>query len=549
MQDSENQWGDWRRKIIGLGDDSYRKNYYPELQKRLEDLKASQADLLMLFNSVTDAIFIHDFEGRVIEVNDAMLSMYQVTRAEAVEYKIKDYSASLDEEQVSDLINSLKKPPEKMLFEWEARRPKDGSRFNVEVALHRVQWKFQPMIVAVVRDITARKKADQKRYELEQQLAQAQKMDSVGRLAGGVAHDFNNMLQAIIGNADLALEMVPPDSPLREFLDEISKSAHRSADLTRQLLAFARKQTIQPVIMNMNDTVAGILKMLRRLIGENIELVWKPGPNLWTVLMDPSQVDQLLANLSVNSRDSIESNGRITLETSNVTFDSTYASLHPECLPGDYVMLAVSDTGCGMDSATRRHLFEPFFTTKEVGKGTGLGLATVFGIVKQNKGLINVYSEPGHGTVFKIYLPRTQGSTEKPVSVTPVAPRGNETLLLVEDEEQVLTLSRRILEQHGYQVLYASTPEAALALALSYAGPIHLLVTDVVMPHLNGKGLYEKLLRSRQDLKCLFMSGYTSDVIADQGVLPGGVFFLQKPFTTQTLTEKVREVIESNVRT
>jgi PAS domain S-box-containing protein len=544
MADNENQWGEWRRKIIGLGDESCRKNYYPELQKRLDDLKASQADLLTLFNSVTDAIFIHDFTGRVIEVNNAMLTMYQVSREEAVGYTIADYSGDTDALHLTEVMEKLGSSSEKLLFEWKARRPKDGVLFDVEVALQQIVWKNTPMVVAVVRDISSRKAAEQSRRELELQLAQIQKMDSIGRLAGGVAHDFNNMLQAIIGNCDLALEMVPRTSPVREFLEEIDKSARRSAELTRQLLAFARKQTIQPVALDMNDTVNGIIKMLRRLIGENIELVWKPGAELWPVLMDPSQVDQLLANLCVNSRDAIQSSGRISLETCNVTFDSLYASVHPECSPGDYVMLSVSDNGCGMDERVKSHLFEPFFTTKGVGKGTGLGLATVFGIVKQNNGVVNVYSELGCGTVFRVYFPRVLAKVEDRVAVQAVAPGGDETLLLVEDEEQVLTLSRRTLELRGYNVLSASTPEAAIALCQAHEGTIHLLVADVVMPRMNGRDLFMKLRELRPNLKCLYMSGYTSDIIADRGILSDGVLFLQKPFNALTLTRRVREALE-----
>jgi PAS domain S-box-containing protein len=282
-------------------------------------------------------------------------------------------------------------------------------------------------------DITERKRAAEEKEKLQAQLLQAQKMESVGRLAGGVAHDFNNMLQVILGNPSIALKDIPPDSPLRESIEEIQKSAERSADLTRQLLAFARKQTIQPKVLDLNDTVAGMLKMLRRLIGEDINLAWMPGSDLWAVKMDPSQIDQILANLCVNARDAIAGAGNLTIETANVRLDDTYAKTHPECVPGDYVMMAVSDTGQGMDLDTRVHLFEPFFTTKEVGKGTGLGLATVFGIVKQNEGLINVYSETGQGTIFKIYLPRDQ-TNEMATEQRSVhrSLRGTETVLVVE---------------------------------------------------------------------------------------------------------------------
>jgi CheY-like chemotaxis protein len=331
---------------------------------------------------------------------------------------------------------------------------------------------------------------------------------------------------------------------VRESLEEIEKSALRSADLTRQLLAFARKQTIAPKVLNLNDTVAGMLKMLRRLIGEDLNLAWMPGANLWSVKMDPSQLDQVLANLCVNARDAIDGVGRVTIETTNVTLDDTYVASHPDAVAGDYVLLAVSDTGKGMDAETRAHLFEPFFTTKEQGKGTGLGLATVFGIVKQNHGLISVYSEPGKGSTFKIYLPRIEAEASAAPSAAPKRDlRGTETVLLVEDENQILNLAQRVLQQHGYKVLTAPSPEAAVHLVGHYAETIHLLITDVVMPGMNGRELYRRLVALKPGFRCLYMSGYTANVIAHHGVLDEGVQFLQKPFTIESLAARVREVL------
>jgi PAS domain S-box-containing protein len=547
MEQKGEQWTEWRRKIIGLGDESHRKTYYAELQKRIEELNVSQADLRTLFNSVSDAIFIHDADGRVRDVNDAMLAMFGVPREEALNYSIREYSApDYQGDRLNEKLALMKQSGSRLTFEWRARRPGDGSCFEVEVATQVVRWRNEPVVVASVRDISARKQAERQRQELEQQLAQARKMDSIGRLAGGVAHDFNNMLQVIMGNAEMALEQMGPDGDalLREFLEEIRKSGSRSAELTRQLLAFARKQTIQPRTIDLNDTVAGILKMLQRLIGENIELVWKPGADLWPVLMDPSQVDQVLANLCVNARDAISGTGRISLSSSKHVLDETYSEEHAECVPGDYVMISVSDTGCGMDSEVRQHLFEPFFTTKDPGKGTGLGLATVFGIVKQNRGLINVYSEPGKGTTFKIYLPRALGGVMASGDGEMGDLRGTETVLLVEDEGAVMALGRRILEQRGYQVMASLSPKEAVRLATAHDGPIHLLVTDVVMPEMNGKELLDKISATRPDIRCLFMSGYTADIIAHHGVLPEGVQFLQKPFTSQGLARKVRQVLE-----
>ncbi len=395
------------------------------------------------------------------------------------------------------------------------------------------------------QDIARREKAEEEKDKLQARLNQAQKMESIGRLAGGVAHDFNNMLQAILGNTALALEQVPPSHPLRNDLQEIQQAAQRSADLTRQLLAFARKQTIAPKVLNLNDTVASMLQMLRRLIGEGIELSWIPGRDLWSVKIDPSQFDQILANLCVNARDAIGDTGKVTIETSNLTLDDTYARSHPECAPGDYVLLAVSDTGKGMDEETRSHLFEPFFTTKQLGQGTGLGLATVFGIVKQHLGAISVYSEPGQGTTFKIYLPRAEAppSRESPHPER-ASPRGTETVLLVEDENQILGLARRILERQGYTVLAARTPSAAIELAQRHSGSIHLLLTDVVMPEMNGREPQKRIAAFHPGLRCLFMSGYTANVIVHHGVLDEGVQFLQKPFTIESLAGRVRETLE-----
>jgi two-component system, cell cycle sensor histidine kinase and response regulator CckA len=395
----------------------------------------------------------------------------------------------------------------------------------------------------LIGEIVGRKRADDERERLQAQLAQGQKMESVGRLAGGVAHDFNNMLQAILGNVDLALQDVPPGSPARESLEEIQKSAERSADLTRQLLAFARRQAIVPVVLNLNNTVAGMANMLRRLIGEQIELTWSLGADLGLVRLDPSQIDQVLVNLTVNARDAIGGAGHVTIETDNVALGRASVAAHPDCAPGEYVMLAVSDTGPGMDEEARAHLFEPFFTTKAVGKGTGLGLATVFGIVQQNGGFIDVDSEQGRGTSVKIYFPRAAGAVAAATVPPALSLRGTETILLAEDEAQVLHLGRRILEQWGYTVLAAPTPDTALIVAAEHPGRIHLLITDVVMPGMNGRDLRDRLLALRPDLKCLFISGYTDDVIAHHGLVEDGVLFLQKPFTIQALAHMVRTAL------
>lgn len=396
-------------------------------------------------------------------------------------------------------------------------------------------------LLGVALDIT-------ERIGLEGQLRQAQKMESVGRLAGGVAHDFNNMLSIIIGHTEMILEDLDSENPIIESLNEIFEAAERSSNLTRQLLAFARKQTVIPKSLDLNETIDGMLSMLRRLLGENIDLAWLPKPNLWTIRIDPSQIDQILVNLCVNARDAINDIGKLTIETDNVNFDDDYCREHDDVKAGDYVMTVVSDNGCGMNKDILDKLFEPFFTTKDIGEGTGLGLATVYGIVKQNQGFINVYSEPGIGTTFRIYFPRhigenlpAQNLESKNNNLT-----GSETILLVEDEKSILTMTAMMLERLGYTVIKVSDPEEAVNIAKSQSRKINLLMTDDVMPDMNGHDLSEKIAQQFPDLKCLFMSGYTANIIARHGVLDSGVQFIQKPFSRQELAEKVRKVLDKD---
>ena len=405
--------------------------------------------------------------------------------------------------------------------------------------------KLTRLVPAVQRELAEtreRRRRQENEKKLQAQLNQAQKMEAIGTLAGGVAHDFNNLLTVIKGYAEIALLQIKPEQVGHEELQGILQAAQRSAELTRQLLAFARKQTVAPQKLDLNRAVTGMLTMLNRLIGEGIDLRWLPAGDLWPVRIDPGQVDQILANLCVNARDALVGSGRISIETTNIVLDNDYCAGHADASPGEYVLLTVSDNGAGMDREVQDHIFEPFFTTKAVGKGTGLGLATVYGIVRQNEGFINFYSEPGRGTTFRTYLPRRDGERPEaaaaPAAAPPVA--SGETILLVEDDEIILKVTTRILASLGYKVLAAATPNSALKLAKEYPQKIDLLLSDVVMPELNGQELAARISALKPGIRCLFMSGYTADVISNNGLLAEGINFLAKPFSLPELAAKVR---------
>ena len=393
-------------------------------------------------------------------------------------------------------------------------------------------------------DITLRRDAEERSRQLEVQLAQGQKLESVGRLAGGVAHDFNNMLTVIVGYTELALEQAQGEGSLRDDLEQIQHAAGRSADLTRQLLTFARRQEIQPVALDLNQAVEGMLKLLRRTIGENVAVDWRPSPKLWAVRADPSQIGQILTNLCLNARDAIAGVGQITIETANCPPGEAPGAAPAGAPRQDYVSLSVRDTGCGMDDATQARVFEPFFTTRGERGGTGLGLATVYGAVRQNSGFIKVRSAPGQGATFTVWLPRHAGEHIAAASPTPEVQPGRATVLLVEDDPAVLHVERRMLVRLGHQVLCAATPADALRLATQHRGEIDLLLTDVVMPELNGRELASRLQVIQPGLRCLYMSGYTADVIARQGVLDASIHFVQKPFTGEQLGCAVLEALE-----
>jgi two-component system cell cycle sensor histidine kinase/response regulator CckA len=395
-------------------------------------------------------------------------------------------------------------------------------------------------IFGIAQDITDRKR-------LEEQLVVSQKMEAVGLLAGGVAHDFNNLLGVVMGYSDLVLDSFPPDDPRGHQVQQIKKAGLRATSLTRQLLAFSRKQIFQPRILDINALVTDFNKMLGRMVGEDIELVCNLKPGLGQIKADPGQIEQVIMNLVVNSRDAMPTGGKLIIETSNADLDEAYCQVHPAVEPGRYVMVAVSDTGAGMDAKTQTHIFEPFFTTKELGKGTGLGLATVYGVVKQSGGYIWVYSEVGKGTTFKIYLPRTDEPVQTVVAMDRGKPellRGSETILLVEDAESLRELTRMLLENNGFTVLVAENGTEAIELAEHKDQPIHLLLTDVVMPGMSGRELANYLTAKRPDMSVIYMSGYTNDAIAHHGVLDSGIVLIEKPFSQETLIRKLREVLD-----
>lgn len=506
--------------------------------------------------SMTDAVCVSDNDGRLVQFNAAFVTYHRFREKDDCLRAIAEFSDLFDLYTEDGNLA----PPEM----WAVPRALRGeTAANVIYSLCRKDtgetwigsYSFAPIhnpqgeiagSVVVARDITAQKKNEDEQARLEMQVQQLQKMEAIGQLAGGVAHDFNNMLGVILGHAELAMEDSDPDSRVYGDLREIRKAARRSADITRQLLAFARKQEITPREIDLNDTIEGMLKMLRRLIGEDIELSWMPGFRLWPVLVDPSQIDQILANLCVNARDAIDGGGRITVETENHAFSEDYCADHPEVHPGDYVMIAVSDTGRGMDRETLSRIFEPFYTTKGPGEGTGLGLATVYGAVKQNEGFINVYSEPGQGTVFRIYLPRCRASVDHVATkeVVRSAEGGHETILLVEDERAILRMTATMLQGLGYSVIAANSVQRALQAAQESAGPIDLLLSDIIMPQMNGWELANAIAPFQPTMKWLFMSGYTANVISRQGAITEGLHFIQKPFSKNDLAAKIREALE-----
>jgi len=533
----------------------YRKSRQAEEALRVSEEKYRSLTDDVLDNSAV-AIFILDFDFRVVWVNRALEDYFGLKRDEIIG---KD-KRQLIRERIKDIFEDPDGFVNKVFSTYDDNTYIE--RFECHVIANgerEERWlehRSQPIQSGLYTggriehyyDISNQKQVEKKMKEMQAQLIQSQKMEAVGTLAGGVAHDFNNLLTVIIGNAELALMDVIKDESLRKEIEEIKKAGERAASLTRQLLAFSRKQIVQPKILDINKLLTDIEKMLGRLIGDNIELLTILDPALWRVEIDPGQIDQIIINMVVNARDAMPKGGKLTIETANVELDDSYfRDRGVESTHGPYVMLVVSDTGSGMDKKTLEHIFEPFFTTKEVGKGTGLGMSTVYGIIKQNNGFIWVYSEPGQGSTFKVYLPKIKGAAEpEGKEQSPVDdPIGSGTVLIVEDDNGLRKLAQEVLQNYGYRLLVAENGEDALRVSKEHNGPIHLLLTDVIMPKMGGKKLAERLQPLYPQMKVIYMSGYTDNAIVHHGVLAPELNFIQKPFTPEGLARKVKKALGS----
>ena len=513
-----------------------------------EGLRESEEKFRGLFESLVDGVAESDLEGRILSSNPAYLEMTGHTEEEIKKLRYQDLTPRQWHSTDAYHVKQALERGYSDLYEKERLR-KDGTTIpiSMRIWLKKDKQGRPTGFWGIIRDISDRFHAQAEREKLQKQLHQAQKMESIGRLAGGVAHDLNNLLSPVLGYSEMLLEDAPGMDRRKEPLKEIVRAGNRAQDLVRQLLAFCRKQPLQFQAINMNALLEDFEKLLRRTLREDIKLQWDLDPSVPHIQGDTGQLEQVIMNLAVNSQDAMPQGGTLTIKTAAMELDAGAAKEKAELAAGSYVVLAISDTGAGMDANTRDHLFEPFFTTKEKGKGTGLGMATAYGIIKQHGGSIRVYSEAGVGTTVKIFLPSASGAMDERPARPPMqsATKGSETVLLAEDDQQVRELAAAVLERYGYKVLAAANGQEAHTIAKGLEGPIHLLLTDVIMPDMNGKELFENILRARPEVRVLYMSGYTDDVIAHHGVIDAGVPFIGKPFNLKTLAEKVRAVLDS----
>ncbi|MDQ2856406.1 MAG: PAS domain S-box protein, partial [Acidobacteriota bacterium] len=533
-----------RRSVLDeKGVELYREGSLEEIteRKRAEQaLQKSEERYRELVENAHDIIYEHDLDGNYTSINKAGERITGYSREETLHLNLKEIIVPEFLEKAQEMVR--RKLAGEMITAYELETlAKDRRRISLEVNSRLVFQNGVPTgVQGIARDVTERK-------QLEEQLRQSQKLEAVGQLAGGVAHDFNNLLTVISGYSDLLLRKLPADSSLSAHASEIKKAGDRASGLTRQLLAFSRKQILQPKVLDLNTVVSDLDRMLRRLIGEDVDLLTITEPELGQVKADPGQIEQVVVNLVVNARDAMTTGGKVTIETANARLTADYVHQHVQCVPGAYVMLAISDNGSGIDPAIRDRIFEPFFSTKGAGKGTGLGLSTVYGIVKQSGGHIWVYSEANMGTTFKIYLPRVDEDIKEGADPGEIAAAlgGKETILLVEDEAQVRGIVQQILESLGYCVMTAENGEQAMTVASAHAGDIDLVITDVVMPQMGGRELAERLGTLRRNLRVVFMSGYTDDAIVRHGLMDDRLIFIQKPFTADALARKVRMTLDA----
>lgn len=532
---SDTPWETERNKIIGLSDNSVRKSYFPELQKNYKNAKEKEENLSAILNSVLDAIFIHDFKGGIFEINDAVCKIYKIKREEALLLNITDFSVRTfaDHKKIWDNI-SLEKS---LVFEWKALRPLEKTQFEVEVSLQKANWFGKPAIIAFVRDITEQKR-------LQEQLIQSQKMEVVGQLAGGIAHDFNNLLTGILGNAEMINLSCTTNSPIKGFAEDILKISKRAGELTSKLLAFSRKGKLMSVSVDMHELILSAVMILERSIDKKIKIETFLQAQNSKVTGDPALLENAVLNLDINARDAMPQGGKLILSTQNLSFNKNSDLLNLKTLePGEYLYLEVSDTGCGISKELLPKIFEPFFTTKEVGKGTGLGLAAVYGSVKDHKGAIDVYSEPGTGTVFKIYLPLEKGTPLSNQTEESPLEKGKGRILVIDDEPFIRKTAVNLLSSLGYEVLAAEGGKKGIELYSLEKNSIDLVLLDVVMPEMNGKETFSRLKEINPSVKVIFSSGFNKEGRAEELLASGAKGIIPKPYRLNELSRIIKKTI------